>query len=176
MRNILKSATLRVAVVIALLGAVAREAGAFTLPISIWSQNDPRWANDQMGQNGPTIGRAGCMMTCVAAALRTTPKQLNAYLSAKGGYAPGGLLIHQVAAAFDGPGGLQFVPLCGNFPANAAAVNLDISRGRCWIVYSRRFAPWGLDHWVLVFSSNGFQCQYMDPAYGSRRWDRPLGC
>jgi hypothetical protein len=139
---------------------------AATLPISGYSQNDPAYKNDRMG-NGGTVGQQGCLMTCVANALRTSPKVLNAWLNGNGGYADGGLLIHNVAAAFDGPGGLQFVGF-GQLPLNAIGVSNGIASGAVYIVRSTR----GPQHWVLVFTSNGQTSWYSDP------WDgtcRPVG-
>jgi hypothetical protein len=155
-------------VVAAMMGLVvaAGIGGAATLPVSGYSQNDPAYKNDRMG-NGGTIGQQGCLMTCVANALRTSPRVLNAWLNANGGYANGGVLNHNAAAAFDGPGGLQFVGF-GQLPWNAAGVNNGIAAGTVYIVRSTR----GPQHWVLVFTSNGQQSWYSDP------WDgtcRPVG-
>src|SRR5947209_5246581 len=97
--------------------AAAAGAGASELPVVVLSQNNPAWAGDRMG-NGGTIGQQGCMMTSVAMALRVSPKVFNNWLNTNGGYVAGGVLSHTKAAAFDGPGGLQYVGV-GKLPANA---------------------------------------------------------
>src|SRR5581483_6599760 len=79
------------------------------------------------------------------------------------GYAPGGLLNHPVAAAYDGPGGLQYA-MHGPLPLNALAVSRGIGRGAVYIVQSSRFAQ----HWVLVFQASNTQAFYLDP------WDRTV--
>jgi len=126
-------------------------------------QTDPAWARDRMG-NGGTIGQQGCLMTDLAMVFNVTPKTLNAWLNANGGYAQGGTVIHQRAADFDGPGGLQFYGW-GNLPFDAGSVARGMSRGGVYIVRSYRYP----EHWVLVFSSNGWQSYYVDPSDASVR-------
>lgn len=61
------------------------------LPSPRYSQNDPRWANDKMGETYFTLGQYGCLVTITAAGLtilghKITPKEFNNYATDKGGY------------------------------------------------------------------------------------------
>jgi GH25 family lysozyme M1 (1,4-beta-N-acetylmuramidase) len=61
------------------------------LKVKLWSQHDPRWANDRMGYTYITLGQQGCLVTDVAIYLDylgidIDPKRYNKRLSAEGGY------------------------------------------------------------------------------------------
>jgi GH25 family lysozyme M1 (1,4-beta-N-acetylmuramidase) len=61
------------------------------LKVKLWSQHDPRWANDRMGSSGVLMKHQGCLVTDVAIYLNhlgidTDPKRYNQRLSAEGGY------------------------------------------------------------------------------------------
>ncbi len=144
-------------------GLLAGTASGAELPIRVYNQTDPVWSKDRMG-NGGTIGQQGCMMTSVAMVYGVTPKVFNAWLNANGGYAHGGLLIPQKAAAFDGPGGLQYVGP-GTLPGDWASVDRGIARGAVYVVRSFR-TP---DHWVVVFKAGNGQAYYADPLDGTVR-------
>lgn len=145
----------------AMLGSLTAQASE--LPINVYRQTDPAWANDRMG-NGGTIGQQGCMMTSLAMAFRVSPKDLNRWLNANGGYANGGLLNHQRAAAFDGPGGIQYVGP-GNLPLSWDSIDRGIARGGVYITRSRRFS----EHWVIVYKAGVGQAYYADPYDGTVR-------
>ena len=58
-------------------------------PATWYSQLDPAWKSDQLGEGQATIGSWGCLMTCMAMALTAfgtplTPPQLNQLAKAKG--------------------------------------------------------------------------------------------
>ena len=146
---------------------VAGVAEAQTLPINVYSQRDSRWSGDKMGASGLTVGNYGCMMTSLAAAYRVSPGTLNAWLSKNGGYTSDGLLVHSVAANYDGSGGLKYVGP-GNLPNDASSVGRGIGRGAVYVVKSSR--PLGGGHWVLVYNAiPGGQSYYMDPWDGTTR-------
>jgi len=61
------------------------------LKVKLWSQHDPRWANDRMGYTYITLGQQGCLVTDVAIYLDylgidIDPKRYNKRLSTEGGY------------------------------------------------------------------------------------------
>lgn len=145
---------------------VAGVAEAQTLPINVYSQRDSRWASDKMGASGLTVGNDGCMMTSIAAAYRVSPGTLNAWLSKNGGYTSSGLLVHSVAANYDGSGGLKYVGT-GSLPSSASSVGRGIERGAVYVVSSSR--PLGAGHWVLVYKATSGQAYYMDPWDGTTR-------
>jgi hypothetical protein len=139
---------------------------ADSVAITVYSQNDATWKNDPLPPK--TIGQLGCYMTCVAMAERLSPKDLDKYLISVGGYDAQGNMDGSKAAAFDGPGGVQFVGR-GNLPGDAASVRRGIARGAVYIVYSRRFANVPADHWVIVFQASDLQAYYADPWDGTVR-------
>ena len=56
-----------------------------------YSQRDPRWQGEQLGNGAATIGSWGCLMTCMAMALTAfgtpvTPSELNQRLKAHGDF------------------------------------------------------------------------------------------
>lgn len=61
------------------------------LKVKLWSQHDPRWANDRMGSSGVQMKHQGCLVTNVAnyldyLGIDTDPKRYNNLLGLKGGY------------------------------------------------------------------------------------------
>jgi len=61
------------------------------LDVQLWSQHDPRWANDRMGSSGVMMKHQGCLVTNVAnyldfLGIDTDPKRYNNLLGLKGGY------------------------------------------------------------------------------------------
>ena len=147
--------------------SVAGVVEAQTLPINVYSQRDSRWSGHKMGSSGLTVANYGCMMACLASAYRQTPGDLNRYLSANRGYTSGGLLDHNVAAKFDGAGGLVYVG-SGSLPTTASSVGRGIQRGAVYVVRSSRPLG-GAAHWVLVYQVTGGQTYYMDPWDGTTR-------
>lgn len=144
----------------------AETVSAQSLSINVYSQRDSRWSGHRMAPSSLTVGNYGCLMTSLAAAYRTNPDTLNAWLSRNGGYTSGGLLNHDVAARFDGFGGLRYVGR-GSLPTTASSIGRGVSRGAVYVTASRRFA--GSTHWVLVFGTSGNQAYYMDPWDGTIR-------
>ncbi|MCM2374575.1 hypothetical protein [Aporhodopirellula aestuarii] len=145
----------------------ATSVNAQSLRINVYSQRDAKWKNDRMGSSSLKVGDYGCLMTCLAAALRTTPGDLNGFLNRSGGYDSNGLLKHDVAASFDGSGGLKYIGR-SRLPSNWSAVGRGIGRGAVYVVASRR--PLGSStHWVLVYKTTRGQAYYMDPWDGTVR-------
>lgn len=156
----------RLVCAIMLVVVFAGVAQAQTLRINVYSQRDARWANEKMSPSRLTVGNYGCLMTCLAATYRQSPATLNSYLSRYGGYTSGGLLIHTVAARFDGARGMQYAGT-GRLPSNAQSVGRGIRRRAVYIVRSLR--PLGATHWVLVYKATSGQAYYMDPWDGTTR-------
>lgn len=146
---------------------VAGSLEAQTLPINVYSQRNTQWSGHRMGASGLTVGNYGCMMTALASAYRVTPATLNSYLSRNGGYTSTGLLVHAVAANFDGSGGLKYIN-AGSLPTTATAIGRGIERGGVYIAESSRPLGGGT-HWVLVYRVSGNNAFYMDPWDGTIR-------
>lgn len=63
------------------------------IPIGL-DQDDPRWGNEVMGDNGCTLKTHGCLVTSIAMIARSqgvdvTPADVNAFLKSHGGYVKG---------------------------------------------------------------------------------------
>ena len=72
----------------------------YAFPPTLNRQRDPRWAGVPLGDNAPgspyTLGGYGCLLTCIANVVGSTPPVLNAYGLANGLFYGGGN-----AATFD---------------------------------------------------------------------------
>jgi hypothetical protein len=82
-----------------LVTAQASAAADESLGVAVIGQQESRWASAQLGASPQeSIGSAGCAVTSVAMLLtyygvQTSPRRLNDWLTANGGYAEGDLLI-----------------------------------------------------------------------------------
>lgn len=157
---------LKIFVASMILVVAAETASAQSRSINVYSQRDSRWSGHRMAPSRLTVGNYGCLMTSLAAAYRTSPETLNAWLSKKGGYTPNGDLNHDAAARFDGSGGLRYVGR-SSLPTTASSIGRGVSRGAVYVARSTRFA--GSTHWVLVYSANSSHAYYMDPWDGTIR-------
>lgn len=77
-------------------GTLSQKTGALAGEVPYFSQNDPKWKDEQLGYcPGYTIGSGGCAITCAAMVYNyyssnyTDPSKLNQCLKEKGGYAEG---------------------------------------------------------------------------------------
>ena len=75
------------------------------LPVQRFAQNDPRWADDELGPASSTMGEEGCAVSSAAMVLAfygqdIDPGRLNVFLSNSGGYTPQGWLYWEKAADF----------------------------------------------------------------------------
>jgi hypothetical protein len=66
--------------------------------VTCFSQRDPRWENDILGTGKLSIGKAGCLITCMASILvdfgvPTDPHRLNQWLISRGGYKDENLFV-----------------------------------------------------------------------------------
>ena len=64
----------------------------------MYSQRDPKWANNKLGTSNHTIGQSGCVITSICNLLlkhgyEITPDEANERIKNAGGYANGNLII-----------------------------------------------------------------------------------
>lgn len=131
---------------------------------TMFSQRDPQWAADQLGTGTLTIGRAGCLLTCVASVLAdcgvgTDPGRLNAWLTTNRGYLNDDLFIF---AAIE-PLGVKLTRWdCYDRPAPVAKLRENLLAGR-HAVCMVDFSPGGTvqPHWVRVLEAHDWRI--MDP-------------
>ena len=132
--------------------------------IPFYSQNDSRWSAEKLGNSTDTIGMTtvngkvvygkGCALTSAAMILRyrgasvdraaVTPKNLNAWLIANGGF-DGGQVRWQKIADVDGPSGLTFVQRDASIN-DVAQLKTRIDRGELLIIKTLRYGG----HYVTV--------------------------
>jgi hypothetical protein len=138
--------------------------------VTVFSQRDPRWANEALGTGGgQTIGQSGCLITALASGLvdlgvsTMNPRDLNDWLCQHGGFASGNLLIWSAVA----PLGVRlrdFV-LCAATPAPIADIRAALASG-CIVLAQVDAVPGGTvqQHWVRVLAvdDDGKDARVMD--------------
>jgi hypothetical protein len=131
-----------------------------------FSQRDPRWAGDLLGNSTYTIGQAGCLITAAASMLsdfgcNTDPHRLNAWLTDHNGYKDGCLLRFAALAGL----GADLVQLIRPPAAPLAGTVLDaLDAGHGVIAELPRDATG--THWVRICAGvldRGFTWYIMDP-------------
>ena len=122
-----------------------------------YSQADSRWKQDNLGQSLSSIGKSGCVLSCLSMLLnaeasnpRVTPDQLNSWLQRNGGYV-GDLMRWQIPGEMDGNGlGLELVSQIDHANDwNYLSSELDKGNKVIVKVSKRR------SHWVLVVKRDG---------------------
>ncbi len=68
----------------------------------IYSQRDPKWGKDKMGNSGLKLEDYGCLCTSIAMLDGRTPKEINKILSQGGAYNSNGILDHNKASSLLG--------------------------------------------------------------------------
>jgi hypothetical protein len=132
------------------------------LPVPMLKQWDPRWGADNLGNTREPLGAAGCTVSCAAMSFThlgvpTTPKQLNDWLTANGGFTPGGLLVWSKCVEFTG--GRVSLDYFGE--PDCARIDRALAAGRPAIV--RVELSGGVQHWVLVVGTEGGEYLINDP-------------
>jgi hypothetical protein len=122
-----------------------------------YSQGDDRWDGDRLGNSGTTIGRSGCVLSCLSMLLngeasnpRITPALLNSWLKRNGGFA-GNLMKWQVPGEIDGSGsGMELVSQI-NKVNDWDYLSGELAKGNKVIVR----VSGKRSHWVLVVNRDG---------------------
>jgi Peptidase C39 family len=143
------------------------------LPVQRFAQNDPRWADDELGPASSTMGEEGCAVSSAAMVLAfygqdVDPGRLNAFLTNCGGYTPEGWLYWEKAADFH-PGLVRhaYEDLPSYF-----LIDSNLERGNPVIVRIR--LPNGVTHFVVIAGKDGFDYLIQDPASGGVNGVYPL--
>jgi hypothetical protein len=128
---------------------------------AIFKQNDPRWANDEIGGSREKLGNVGCTVCCVAMlfvqfGIETTPAALNDWLKAHGGYTDQGLLIWEKCAEYSG--GRAVVDYKGE--ADRGRIDRSLAAGTPVIV---KVMAGSVPHWVLIAGKSGGEYMVDDP-------------
>jgi peptidase C39-like protein len=143
------------------------------LPVQRFAQDDPRWADDELGPASSTMGEEGCAVSSAAMVLAfygqdIDPGRLNAFLSESGGYTPQGWLYWEKAADYQ-PGLVRraYEDLPSFF-----LIDSNLERGNPVIVRIR--LPNGVTHFVVIVGKAGFDYLIQDPAAGGANGVYPL--
>jgi hypothetical protein len=143
------------------------------LPVPRFAQDDPRWADDELGPAPSTMGEEGCAVSSAAMVLAfygqdIDPGRLNAFLSECGGYTPQGWLYWEKAADYH-PGLVRhaYEDLPSYF-----LIDANLERGNPVIV--RIHLPNGVTHFVVIAGKDGFDYLIQDPASGGVNGVYPL--
>ena len=75
------------------------------LPVQRFAQDDPKWADDELGPTPSTMGQEGCAVSSAAMVLAfygqdIDPGRLNTFLTTSSGYTPQGWLYWEKAADY----------------------------------------------------------------------------
>ena len=143
--------------------------GSLSLPDkTAFLQKDPSWANTRLGKSSDTIGTDGCLVTATAMALgnlgfKTTPKDLNARLTATDSFTKQGWLIWS---------GIEKVT-AGK--ANARFYNkvTDTDINSClrdgYYPMARFYLPNGRSHWAMIVKRDARGFHMRDPLKQSKK-------
>ena len=148
-------------------------------PIPLWGQRDPRWKDVPLGYGPTTIGRYGCVVTCLAmiasaaAGTAITPDEANDRLRQAQAFTgeDGNLVIWgRVAKAL--PLKFEGLYVCRYRPAPIAAINGALEAGH-FVLAEVDLVPGGQmnQHWVVLVAPvrGGIDYEIADP------WPRPAG-
>jgi Peptidase C39 family len=143
------------------------------LPVQRFAQNDPRWADDELGPAQSTMGEEGCAVSSAAMVLAyygqdIDPGRLNAFLSESDGYTPEGWLYWEKAADFH-PGLARHA--YEDLPSYYL-IDSNLERGNPVIV--RIHLDNGVTHFVVIVGKDGFDYLIQDPASGGTNGVYPL--
>lgn len=138
-----------------------------TIPVSetiFYSQNDSRWKEDRLGDSDFTMGKSGCLVTCMAAAIQMenlamnglTPGDLNQYFAKRGVYDAQGNLQWTVLRAL---GGLQ-IELPQQVHSNEVTEHL---RRKIYPIVRVRMKGLGNFHYVLIVGAENGTFLCVDP-------------
>jgi len=132
------------------------------------SQQDPRWKGKNLGQEQITIGKFGCLLTCMAMVANRygadeTPASLNDKMLAAGGFM-GALLIPSVMPrAVPQVRFVKYIP-CADQPAPMAEIDATLVAGKPLIVEVDYSPAAGLqNHWVVIYEKKGEDYLIRDP-------------
>lgn len=164
------------------LGPISASGGLyFPAPVEIkvpqFFQNDPRWAQDQLGPAATTVGAEGCAISSAAMTLASygvdvDPGRLNKFLTTlPGGYTPQGWVYWEKAAEFDPRFTARLLPHYED-QASYFLVDWNLLHGNP--VIARLRYPSGMTHFVVVCGKRGFDYLIRDPSTGGAKGVYPL--
>lgn len=135
---------------------------------SRFSQVDPRWADDALGQTSDTMGSDGCLVTATAMALTnlgftTTPKDLNTRLTRTKSFTRNGWLIWDgIRRVTDGRAVATY-----HDTVSAEVIDQCMATGQYPLV--QFYLPSGRSHWAMIVRHDGRGYHMRDPLRVSQK-------
>ena len=133
-----------------------------------YSQQDPAWKNNKIGDGPDTIGYLGCALTCVAMyssgwGYTETPATLNLKLRSAGGYVDEAIVWGTITK-FHPQIVNKGLTLCMNNDAPLGQIDAYLAAGEPVIVEVDYSPSAGLHtHWVLIYAGQGDDYLIQDP-------------
>lgn len=147
------------------------------LPVPLFRQGDPRWADEPLATTPRTLAAEGCAVTSAAMVLAAhgidvDPARLNAFLTAlPGGYTPEGWIYWEKAALYDPAFAAKILPHYED-AASYFLIDANLLRGNPVIARLRHAN--GITHFVVISGKQGFDYLINDPGPGSAKGTYPL--
>lgn len=135
-----------------------------------YSQKDPRWGSDRLGNTSDTMETDGCLVSATAMALgnlgfETDPGDLNKSLTAVNGYTSNGWLIWSaIDKVTDGQATARYYDEVSN-----EIIDGCIADG--YYPLARFILPSGRSHWSVIIRRSQYGYHMRDPLHPS---DQPL--
>ncbi len=130
--------------------------------VPFYLQNDPSWAEDQMGRSSTNMAESGCLVSSIASSLKNfeiekSPQEVNQIFSVGEVYTSSGeviwMKINKTIPEID----YSYKRFFGS-----KALEKDLSEGKLPIV-KVRYNKWGIYHWVLIVGATEDEFLIMDP-------------
>ncbi|MEO0414240.1 MAG: C39 family peptidase, partial [Verrucomicrobiota bacterium] len=126
------------------------------IQVPYFSQKDPRWANDELGKSGGTLGGYGCTLCSATMSLHAfgidaDPKALNQHFTETGGYTESGWLIWEALRKYAGNDFEMVVK------PSATHAYLDQQLKNQTPVIAKVLWQGQIWHWVLITGKKGDQ-------------------
>lgn len=132
------------------------------------SQQDPRWKGKNLGQDQITIGKFGCLLTCMAMVANgygadETPASLNDKMLAAGGFMGALVMPSVMPKVVSQVRFVKYIP-CQDQPAPLAEIDAALAADKPVIVEVDYSPAQGLqNHWVVIYAKKGDDYLIRDP-------------
>lgn len=125
-------------------------------------QKDKRWAADELGASGCTLGSHGCLVSSVAMActnlgVHLTPKDLNERLKKNDGFLPHGWVVWNAISKATG----QKLSAAYHVRPKYADMDAALEAGSYPVV--KYFLVGGIQHWCVIVGKEGLEYLARDP-------------
>lgn len=139
--------------------------------MNILRQADKAWHSVKLGTGSSSIGRAGCLLTCLAQAScnvgkQLTPPELNTLGLAASAFRGSNAIVRALAACagFDADPARRVNAVQG-VKAMRDALDAALATGQALVGVTHDDDP-ATDHWILASKRNAFGFECSDPATG----------